>query len=353
MSYHCYGGLATLGAIWYSIKGNPIEKEHSHDVQKSQGTAAAYCHRGRVFGEAATDVAWSVATALFQVTWGMTTVREALEKYLEQETLTGEEQWYCPKCKQKVDATKKIDIWKLPPVLVVHLKRFEYDMRSFRFRKIDSHLKAPEVFDLYPLCLSEQKEGAAYKVTCVANHLGGYGSGHYTATCRVGCPASGPFYYFDDSYVEKLGSQQPVGANAYVIFLTRIPPAEPSREPSRREIARQTITSPQNWPHKASERNSILQPMLRAKRKDDVLLQGWLKKRGPAAGYQWARRWCILHPDRLSYFVDEEQKFKKGEISLQNLGSELRGLTQIAIFSDLIQHQGCYSSAWIQTDALL
>lgn len=250
------------------------------------------------------------------VTWQMTTVREALEKYLERETLVGDEQWFCPKCKQKVDATKKIDLWKLPPVLVVHLKRFEFDMHSFRFRKIDSHLRAPELFDLSSLCFSEQKDGAAYRVTCVANHLGGYGSGHYTATCRVGCPATGPFYYFDDSCVERLGSQQPVGANAYVVFLTRSGPSQAISE----AIPRQTITAPQNWPHMASERNSILHSMLRARRKEDVLLQGWLNKRGPAADFKWARRWCVLHPDRLSYFADEEQKVKKGEIPLLNTG---------------------------------
>ena len=255
-----------------------------------------------------------------KVTWEMTTVREALEKYLERETLVGDEQWFCPKCKQKVDATKKIDLWKLPPVLVVHLKRFEFDMRSFLYRKIDTHLRAPELFDLSSLCFSEQKDGAAYRVTCVANHLGGYGSGHYTATCRVGCPTTGPFYYFDDSCVERLSSQQPVGANAYVIFLTRSGPSQAISEAARNVITRQTITAPQHWPHMASERNSILHSMLRARRHDDVLLQGWLNKRGPAADFKWVRRWCVLHPDRLSYFADEEQEVKKGEIPVLNTG---------------------------------
>uniref|UniRef100_A0A182NQT2 ubiquitinyl hydrolase 1 n=1 Tax=Anopheles dirus TaxID=7168 RepID=A0A182NQT2_9DIPT len=37
------------------------------------------------------------------------------------------EQWYhCSHCKQKKPATKKLQIWKLPPVLIVHLKRFNY-----------------------------------------------------------------------------------------------------------------------------------------------------------------------------------------------------------------------------------
>lgn len=35
------------------------------------------------------------------------------------------EQWYhCSHCKGKKPATKKLQIWKLPPILIVHLKRF-------------------------------------------------------------------------------------------------------------------------------------------------------------------------------------------------------------------------------------
>ncbi len=40
--------------------------------------------------------------------------------------MTGECKWKCPRCKQYREATKKIDIWRLPPLLIVHLKRFKY-----------------------------------------------------------------------------------------------------------------------------------------------------------------------------------------------------------------------------------
>ncbi|XP_037024901.1 ubiquitin carboxyl-terminal hydrolase 32 isoform X4 [Bradysia coprophila] len=37
------------------------------------------------------------------------------------------EEWYhCAHCKGKKPATKKLQIWKLPPILIVHLKRFNY-----------------------------------------------------------------------------------------------------------------------------------------------------------------------------------------------------------------------------------
>lgn len=37
------------------------------------------------------------------------------------------EEWYhCAHCKGKKPATKKLQIWKLPPILIVHLKRFNF-----------------------------------------------------------------------------------------------------------------------------------------------------------------------------------------------------------------------------------
>lgn len=67
---------------------------------------------------------------------GMKTLQDALSQFLRTESLTGDERWRCPKCKVLVDATKKIDIWKLPPVLVVHLKRFEFEAKACRLRAV-------------------------------------------------------------------------------------------------------------------------------------------------------------------------------------------------------------------------
>ena len=43
------------------------------------------------------------------------------------ELLHGKNKWYCPRCRGHVDAVKRIGIWKLPPLLIIHLKRFSYD----------------------------------------------------------------------------------------------------------------------------------------------------------------------------------------------------------------------------------
>ena len=34
---------------------------------------------------------------------------------------------YCPRCRKHQQATKKFDLWQLPAILVIHLKRFSYN----------------------------------------------------------------------------------------------------------------------------------------------------------------------------------------------------------------------------------
>jgi len=39
--------------------------------------------------------------------------------FSEEEMLKGENKWYCGKCKDHVSALKKMDIYKLPNILVI------------------------------------------------------------------------------------------------------------------------------------------------------------------------------------------------------------------------------------------
>jgi len=52
---------------------------------------------------------------------------ECLKWFLQEEKLGDDDSWYCPGCKEFRPATKRIDLWRLPPLLIVHLKRFRFD----------------------------------------------------------------------------------------------------------------------------------------------------------------------------------------------------------------------------------
>jgi len=184
----------------------------------------------------------------------MKSLEDAMQLFLAEETLSGDEQWRCNRCKQRVDARKKIDIWKLPPVLVIHLKRFEYDTRSQRFRKIQASLKSSLTIDLSDWVQTESKESLIYNVQCVANHSGSFGSGHYTAMCRH--PIDGKWYNFNDGSVEEVKDESKVlTSKAYVLFLVRT-----GSSGNEEEVFRQTLSHPELWPHQVSKHNSVMLP---------------------------------------------------------------------------------------------
>ena len=54
------------------------------------------------------------------------TLKKCLEAFTRQEELGEEEKYYCSECKKHQLASKKLQIWRLPPILIVHLKRFHF-----------------------------------------------------------------------------------------------------------------------------------------------------------------------------------------------------------------------------------
>lgn len=51
---------------------------------------------------------------------------QMISLFSETERLKPEESWYCSACKEHVEATKRLQLYRLPPVLIFQLKRFVY-----------------------------------------------------------------------------------------------------------------------------------------------------------------------------------------------------------------------------------
>merc|ERR1711974_481187 len=116
------------------------------------------------------------------------------------EQLGADDTWYCNKCKDHKQATKKFDFWKFPPLLVIHLKRFSYKNRYSR-DKLDTLVKFPLTdLDLSPHMLNPDVEiPPIYDLMAVSNHFGALGGGHYTAFAKNFNDQK--WYKFDDSNV--------------------------------------------------------------------------------------------------------------------------------------------------------
>lgn len=93
---------------------------------------------------------------------------------------------FCPQCEERRQASKKLDLWRLPEVLVIHLKRFSYS-RSIKHNKLETFVNFPiHDFDLTNYVANKiTSRRQLYELYALTNHYGGMGSGHYTAHIKV------------------------------------------------------------------------------------------------------------------------------------------------------------------------
>ena len=68
-------------------------------------------------------------------------LEELLDEFTSMEELEGEDGVYCSCCKRKENQTKQIQVWRAPPVLVIHLGRFEHT--AYRHRKLKHFVRYP------------------------------------------------------------------------------------------------------------------------------------------------------------------------------------------------------------------
>lgn len=144
---------------------------------------------------------------------------KCLEAFLKEEPLGPDDMWYCPVCKKHCQAGKKLDLWRLPEILVIHLKRFSYS--CFLKNKLETFVDFP-THDLDLSAYIAQKGGQSsyrYMLYAISNHYGSMGGGHYTAFVHQG---GDRWYDFDDSHVSPISEEKIKTSAAYVLFYRRV-----------------------------------------------------------------------------------------------------------------------------------
>ncbi|XP_035410684.1 ubiquitin carboxyl-terminal hydrolase 8 isoform X5 [Cygnus atratus] len=143
------------------------------------------------------------------------TLQECLRLFSKEEKLTDNNRFYCSHCKTRRDSLKKIEIWKLPPVLLVHLKRFSYDGRWKQ--KLQTSVDFPlETLDLSQYVIGPKNTLKRYNLFSVSNHYGGLDGGHYTAYCKNASKQR--WFKFDDHEVSEISASSVKSSAAYILF---------------------------------------------------------------------------------------------------------------------------------------
>lgn len=104
-----------------SCLGCPFEDVRGEDMKSGQ-TIAVDLHF--IVGFCAPEVDSGALDASGNEEESTPDLEQCLELFTREEVLQGGQEWFCPYCKKHVGAAKKLEVWRWPKVLVIHLKRF-------------------------------------------------------------------------------------------------------------------------------------------------------------------------------------------------------------------------------------
>ncbi|XP_041659541.1 ubiquitin carboxyl-terminal hydrolase 16 isoform X2 [Cheilinus undulatus] len=183
-------------------------------------------------------------------------VQSCLFQFTEVETLTQNNSLLCVTCTKRqsnkdkeakkniyTDALKQMLISSPPPVLTLHLKRFQQN--GYSICKVNRHVQFPMMLDIAPFCGAKSKnvtEGDTrilYSLYGMVEHSGTMRSGHYTAYVKVRseCPKSpsngptaqgdaelprGSWFHISDTSVQPVSETKVLSCQAYLLFYERI-----------------------------------------------------------------------------------------------------------------------------------
>jgi hypothetical protein len=75
-------------------------------------------------------------------------IDEAISQFLKPEVLSGDNAYFCEKCNKKCTAVKGMKFEKLPYILTLQVKRFDFDYETMNRIKLNDEVKIPFILDM-------------------------------------------------------------------------------------------------------------------------------------------------------------------------------------------------------------
>ena len=172
-----------------------------------------------------------------------------IELFLKEETLTNDNKWFCPNCKDHQETKQKFYLYKCPPYLIIQLKRFKSSCNTIEYvqektqkskknkkKKKRPHYESYSSFipqnqkngvkisypvnnlDLSKYVIGPDKSKASYDLYGVVQHYGDVFFGHYTSMCKNDITQK--WYEYNDSRVTEIKDKTEIEDNqaAYLLF---------------------------------------------------------------------------------------------------------------------------------------
>ena len=144
------------------------------------------------------------------------TLDDCIKNFCKEEKLEEGNEWYCSKCKKHTLATKKMELFYLPKILIICFKRFLRE--SYRWKKNEEFIDFPiNNLDMGVHMIGPDKSHSKYNLFAVSQHYGSTAFGHYTAVCKN----FDKWYSYNDSSVHECSENDARSSAAYVLFYRR------------------------------------------------------------------------------------------------------------------------------------
>jgi ubiquitin C-terminal hydrolase len=176
---------------------------------------------------------------------GSVTLDDCLDAFAKEERIPDT---YCSKCQDLRVQTKHMSLWRVPPILIIQLKRFQFttNMR----RKLRDHVVFPvDGLDLSRFTASQDKpkengntstadaeseeasdngiknsvasskDDNMYDLYGVVHHQGALSAGHYVASIKS--ELDGHWRLFNDAQIYEIHARDVVDSSAYMLFYIR------------------------------------------------------------------------------------------------------------------------------------
>ncbi|XP_065806637.1 ubiquitin carboxyl-terminal hydrolase 50-like [Labrus bergylta] len=131
-------------------------------------------------------------------------VESGFDNVFQTKSFIGDNLVYCEQCGKKTEATRECEMLEFPRILVLLLKRFDFDNNTMSHFKSDRMVVMPHTL---------QRQNKMYTLCGIVNHMGSLKGGHYTAT--ILSKEDNTWCEFNDSHVRKLEEQPFANSQTY------------------------------------------------------------------------------------------------------------------------------------------
>ena len=136
---------------------------------------------------------------------GFNNLDSSMKNYFKTEIMDGENKINCEECKMKRTCHKRQIFKSLPNILVINLKRFEFDYNTMLKSKLNNYFEFPFELDMKEYLIDDHKEtNTKYELTGITIHFGFSDYGHYYDLIKA---SDGKWYKFNDDYVTEFNEK--------------------------------------------------------------------------------------------------------------------------------------------------